>query len=169
MHEFPGALDLFRQLWREFAADCVLERRYSIILDRRNGTLRKVAQTGDPAHVVNGQIVHSVSLCLQQSQTASDNTLGLHETVLGAVHTHPKGIAPSLEDNGIVAQMEGVEDPAGDIIADADRFSFVQLCGRELYTLLRDADGDLIVIRMHAQTGTDDQLGPILGNVPECK
>src|SRR5262245_10828559 len=95
--------------------------------------------------------------------------LGLHETVLGAVHTHPRGIAPSLQDNAVVAQIEGVEDPSGEIGAADERFSFVQSCGRELYTLLRDARGNLIVIRMHAATGTDDQLGPILGDQPGCK
>jgi hypothetical protein len=62
-----------------------------------------------------------------------------------------------------------VEDPGGNISAADERFDFVRRCGRELYTLLRDARGDLIAIRMHAATATDDQLGPILGDRPECK
>jgi hypothetical protein len=91
MHEVPGVLDLFSQLWREFGADCRFQRRFSIIQDRRDGKVRSVLETGGSPRVEGNFVVHSVGACLKP-----EDALGLHETVLGAVHTHLRGIAPSL-------------------------------------------------------------------------
>jgi hypothetical protein len=168
LHEVSGALPFFREAWSEFAHDCRLERMVTIVLDRRTGGLRRVLRIGGPPHVVGGQIVHSVTPCIQPSE-GGENRLDVHETALGTVHTHPFGIAPSLMDNELVRQLEGMESLSGAPGPALDeRLELQGRCGNELYTLLRDGRGFVNVILMGADAGANKELGPILGDLSGC-
>jgi hypothetical protein len=169
LHEEPAARPFFREVWNEFAKDCRLERSASIIVDRRTGKMRRVFRVGGQPRVVGNQIVHSVEVCVNPA-AGGDNHLDVHETVLGTVHAHPHGIAPSLNDYDLVREMEGLESLGGVAASSdvADQLTKQRLCGNELYTLLRDAHGDVIAIRMGTEPGKDAILGPILGDIKGC-
>ncbi len=161
LHEVPGALTIFREVWSEFTKDCRIERSATIIIDRRTGKLRRILHIGKEPKVVNGQIIHSVTFCVEPSE-GGDNHLNVNESVLGAVHAHPKGIRPSLQDQEQVREIEGLGTPSA-------QQKMQRICGNELYVLLRDSSNDLDVILLGSDEGRHRELGPILGKVEGCK
>jgi hypothetical protein len=167
LHEVPGALAIFREVWREFAKDCRLERSATIIVDRRNGALRRVLRVGQPMKRSGNQVVHSVPACIQPSE-GGENRLDVHETVLGVVHTHPDGIAPSLNDAELLKEMHGLGPTGGVNTPEVTAQVRQRLCGNELYTLLRDAHGDVVALNLHPDLPRSKELGPILGDIEGC-
>lgn len=167
LHEISGALKFFRETWSEFSKHCNLEQRISVILDRQTGSLRGVPEIGGPAHFENGHIVHSVSLCLDPDKGGA-NHLNVHETLLGAIHTHPGGAPPDDPDSAQVAQIEGLKSPLDDLVLK-ERLDMQRRCGTELYTMLRNQNGDVTVVRIGPDVGQNHDLGPILGDIPGCK
>jgi outer membrane protein OmpA-like peptidoglycan-associated protein len=167
LHQIPGALKFFREAWSEFSKHCSLEQRISVIIDRRTGLLRGVPEIGKPARIENGQIIHSVPLCLDPEKLG-ENHLNVHESLLGAIHTHPEGIPPDDPDSAQVAQLEGLKSPLDDLILK-DRLDMQRQCGTELYTMLRNQNGDVTVVHLGPDVSKNQDLGPILGNIPGCK
>jgi hypothetical protein len=168
LHEASAVIPFFRNLWREFGKDCRLERSSTIIIDRRTGSLRQIFRVGKPPRREGDQILHSVEFCVLPSE-GGENHLNVHETVLGAVHTHPKGSPPSRPDSDLVRAMEGLAPKGGGSApTELEQHIKQRICGYELYTMLRDARGNVSVIRVGIEPEASEVLGPILGDFKEC-
>ncbi len=122
LHERIGVIDVMRKLWRATENDDFeAEWSATLVIDRQTNKMRAFTRRGSPETKDEQK---TVPICLPVT-----SPLGLHESVLGTIHTHPATALEGIEEPS-KHDREFVAEPTEDIDKIERR-----LCGVEHYVI----------------------------------